>query len=148
MTPTRRGLFARLSILAAALAGSRTAAAAAPGPIRVVYHLADADKVGFVLGNIANHLAGAGGAAAVTIELVVHGPALAFFRTGKASPDVAARLGRLAASGSVAPVACGNTMTAQGLAVDDLLPGFTVEPRGGVVRLAERQAEGWAYIRP
>ena len=30
----------------------------------------------------------------------------------------------------------------------DLLPGFTVAERGGVVRLAELQSQGYVYLRP
>ena len=44
--------------------------------------------------------------------------------------------------------ACRNTMEAQKLSLDDLLPGFAVAEKGAVVKLAELQAEGWAYLRP
>ena len=44
--------------------------------------------------------------------------------------------------------ACGNTLKAQEITVKDLLPGFTVDERGGVVRIAELQMQGYAYIRP
>jgi intracellular sulfur oxidation DsrE/DsrF family protein len=30
----------------------------------------------------------------------------------------------------------------------DLVPGFVSADRGGVVRLAELQAKGYAYLRP
>jgi uncharacterized protein len=30
----------------------------------------------------------------------------------------------------------------------DLLPGFAVAEKGGVVKLAEFQAQGYAYLRP
>ena len=56
---------------------------------KVVYHLADLDKVDFVLGNIANHYKGMGGPENVTIALVIHGPALKAFLRPNASPDVA-----------------------------------------------------------
>jgi uncharacterized protein len=39
-------------------------------------------------------------------------------------------------------------MDAQKLALGDLMPGFAVAEKGGVVKLAELQAEGWAYLRP
>jgi intracellular sulfur oxidation DsrE/DsrF family protein len=150
--PSPRGLVGRL--LAAGAAGAvawrsgaaAAAAAAAPVP-RVAYHLADADKVGFVLGNIENHIAGMGGPDKVTIVLVVHGPALAFFEKVRATPDTGRRLSRLVAAG-LGPVACGHTMQAQNLALADLLPGFARADEGGVVRLAGLQAEGYAYLRP
>ncbi len=34
------------------------------------------------------------------------------------------------------------------LSLADLAPGFSVDDRGGVVRIAELQAQGYAYIRP
>jgi len=40
----------------------------------------------------------------------------------------------------VALVACRNSTEAQKLALDDLLPGFTVAQEGAVVRLAELRA--------
>jgi len=44
--------------------------------------------------------------------------------------------------------ACGNTMRGQNVTLKDLLPGFTVAERGGVVLLAELQAQGYVYLRP
>ncbi len=38
-------------------------------------------------------------------------------------------------------------MKAQKLALKDLLPGLVAE-RGGVVRIAELQSMGYAYLRP
>jgi Domain of unknown function (DUF1791). len=36
----------------------------------------------------------------------------------------------------------------QGVKLDDLTPGFVVAEKGGVVRLAELQQQGYAYLRP
>jgi intracellular sulfur oxidation DsrE/DsrF family protein len=44
--------------------------------------------------------------------------------------------------------ACGNTMRAQNVTLKDLLPGFINAERGGVVRIAELQAQGYTYLRP
>jgi len=44
--------------------------------------------------------------------------------------------------------ACINTMQAQNATLADLLPGFVVADQGGVVRLAELQSQGFAYLRP
>ncbi len=114
---------------------------------KVVYHLSDVDKVAFVLGNIDNHLAGAGGPATVMIALVVHGPALRAFHAAGASPDTARRMAGFLKS-NVRFNACGNTMRGQNVALRDLLPGFTVAERGGVVLIAELQAQGYVYLRP
>ena len=110
-------------------------------------HLADLDKVAFVLGNIDNHLAGVGGPEKVMIELVVHGPALRAFHASAASPDTARRLASLVKA-QVKPAACIHSMHGQNVTLTDLLPGFTVAERGGVVRIAELQAQGYVYLRP
>ena len=44
--------------------------------------------------------------------------------------------------------ACGNTMRGQNVALKDLLPGFAVAERGGVVLIADLQAQGYVYLRP
>ena len=146
----------RRNILTAAIAGvsglfaAATAtrrAQAAPDKAKVVYHLSDLDKVSFVLGNIHNHFDGMGGPDKVTISLVVHGPALKAFQTSSASPDLSHRVGQFAKSG-LELNACGNTMKAQKITLKDLLPGFVEAKKGGVVRLAELQSQGYVYLRP
>jgi intracellular sulfur oxidation DsrE/DsrF family protein len=44
--------------------------------------------------------------------------------------------------------ACANTMHGMDLSIAELLPGFVVAEKGGVVKLAELQREGYAYLRP
>ena len=129
-----------------AFAGRR-AQAAAPDKQKVVYHLADADKVNFVLGNIRNHFDGVGGPAHVTIALVVHGPALKAFQAEHANPDMTKRVGEFSKAG-LQMNACGNTMKATNITLKDLLPGFISADQGGVVRIAELQAQGYLYLRP
>ncbi len=138
-----------LALTPASLLAARAHAAtpAAPDAAKVVYHLADLDKVGFVLGNIANHYNGMGGPENVTIALVIHGPALKAFHTANASPDVTKRLSEFVKSG-LAANACIHTMKSQNVTLNDLLPGFAVADKGGVVRLAQLQAQGYAYLRP
>ena len=145
----RNILWSAASALGAALAASRASAAepAAPGKSKVVYHLSDLDKAGFVMGNIQNHLDGVGGPENVTIALVVHGPALRAFHLSEASPDLSRRLGQFSREG-VELAACGNTMKAQNITLTDLLPGFVSAEKGGVVRLAELQSQGYLYLRP
>ncbi|MGC2780994.1 MAG: hypothetical protein WA418_35695 [Bradyrhizobium sp.] len=137
------------SALGAVLASSRARSAERSKPddrLKVVYHLNEIDKVGFVLGNIQNHYDGVGGPDQVTIALVVHGPALRAFAAG-AAQDVKTRVGHFARTG-LQLAACGNTMKAQNLTLNDLLPGFVVADRGGVVRIAELQSIGYLYLRP
>lgn len=150
MSVSRRNLVGRLLSVAAVgtLAWRATAASAEETAVpKVVYHLSDLAKVGFVLGNIDNHIAGMGGPDKVHIVLVVHGPALAQFQASKANPDITRHLAGIVSSG-VELGACGNTMKAQKITVADLLPGFIKIDEGGVVRLAQLQAQGYAYIRP
>jgi intracellular sulfur oxidation DsrE/DsrF family protein len=139
--------FAGIGALFAAAGDATRAEAAPPDNSKVVYHLCDLDKVSFVLGNIQNHYDGMGGFSRVTIALVVHGPALRAFHTDRANPDVTQRMSRFAKNG-LELNACGNTMRAQNIALKDLLPGFIIADRGGVVRIAELQSQGYVYLRP
>jgi len=147
-------LLRAVSAIGAAFAVSRAnAATESPAQeklqdkLKVVYHLNDFDKVPFVIGNIQNHLDGVGGPDHVTIALVVHGPALRAFHSSQANPDVIQHVGKLAKAG-VGFAACGNTMKSQKVTLSDLLPGFVTADRGGVVRIAELQAQGYLYLRP
>jgi|SRR5579883_783338 intracellular sulfur oxidation DsrE/DsrF family protein len=145
----------RRSLLRASLGGlfgvfaAREAAAAIelPAGQRVVYHLADADRVIFVLGNVQNHVDGVGGPGRADIRLVVHGPALRAFHALAAEDYTVSMMQKLAEAG-VGFDACANTMKAQGVKLDDLIPGFVIAEKGGVVRLAELQQSGYAYLRP
>ncbi len=145
----RNILWSAVSALGAAFAASRANAAteATPGKLKVVYHLSDAEKVNFVLGNIQNHIDGVGGPDHVTIALVIHGPALKAFQSAQANPDITRRVGDFSKDG-VELAACGNTMKAQNITLKDLLPGFVSAEKGGVVRLAELQSQGYLYLRP
>ncbi|WP_448949790.1 DsrE family protein [Labrys neptuniae] len=130
------------------VAGSGATAAAEAKPVpKVVYHLADLEKAGFVLGNLNNHIDGMGGPDAVKLAVVVHGPALRAFRADSGNQDFKARFAALTRDG-VAFHACRHTMEGMKLGLADLLPGFAVAEKGGVVLLAQLQGEGWLYLRP
>jgi uncharacterized protein len=146
----RRILWGALSAAGAAFAASRAnaiAEAAPPAKLKVAYHLSDLDKVNFVIGNIQNHFDGVGGPDHVTIALVVHGQALRAFHASAASPDLTRRVGQFSKAG-LELAACGNTMKSQNVGLKDLLPGFVSADRGGVVRIAELQSQGYFYLRP
>ena len=146
----RNILWGAVSALGGAFAASRANAAAEAAPsskLKVVYHLNDLDKVSFVLGNIENHLDGVGGPDHVTIALVIHGQALRAFHAASANPDLKGRVGRFSKAG-LELAACGNTMQSQKVELKDLLPGFVSADRGGVVRIAELQSQGYLYLRP
>lgn len=152
---SRRTIFRStfLASLATVFAG-RAPASETPsaGPLasarqKVVYHLADTEKAAFALGNIRNHIDGMGGPDKVDIVLVVHGSALTLFRQRKAHPKLEKQVEAIVAHG-VQLAACGNTMRAQDIELADLLPGFVRADEGGVVRIAQLQVDGYAYIRP
>jgi hypothetical protein len=145
----RRNIFRALFAATAGLAASRSsadAAASADAP-RVVYHLADLEKATFVLGNIRNHIDGMGGSDKVTIAVVIHGAALRAFRADTTNHDVKAKVANFVREG-VTFHACIHTMEAQHVTLDELLPGFAVADKGGVVKLAQLQQSGYAYLRP
>jgi intracellular sulfur oxidation DsrE/DsrF family protein len=146
----RNILWSAASALGTAFTASRAKAATEPTAadrLKVAYHLSDAERVNFVLGNIQNHIDGVGGAEHVTIALVIHGPALKAFHRTQANPDVTKWVGDLSKDG-VAFAACANTMKAQNITLKDLLPGFVSAEKGGVVRLADLQSQGYSYLRP
>ncbi len=143
----RNMVWGAVSAIGAAFAASRAGAAtepAAPARLKVAYHLNDLDKVNFVL---QNHLDGVGGPDHVTIALVVHGQALKAFHAASANPDLSRRVGHFSQAG-LELAACGNTMKSQNVGLKDLLPGFISADKGGVVRLAELQSQGYLYWRP
>jgi intracellular sulfur oxidation DsrE/DsrF family protein len=145
------GLGRRLLVKSALLAGFGLAVA--PGraePVRatkVVYHLVDAERAALALGNLRNHVAGAGGAGSARFACVVLGPALRLFRRSGGDLAAAEDLRERSADG-VAFYACANTLAAQKWTLGDLQPGFQLAERGGVTLIADLQAQGYAYIRP
>lgn len=64
-----------------------------------------------------------------------------------AMKDDRRRVGQFSKAG-IELAACGNSMKAQNVALEDLLPGFIAADRGGVVRIAELQSQGYLYLRP
>jgi hypothetical protein len=150
----RRNIFQSVLAIGSGMLAARVGAPAlaetangSTGVPRIAYHLADLEKVVFVLGNIRNHIDGMGGREHVRIALVVHGPALKAFRVNTPNLAIKSDVGDLRSAG-VELHACRHTMDAQKLTLADLLPGFAVAEKGAVVKLAELQGEGWAYLRP
>ena len=136
------GLLAAMAVALFAVTG-----AFADEKLKVVYHVSELEKVNFTLGNIANHIKGVGGPENVEIILVAHGPALKAFHEMSADEKVSKRVEALQGQG-VQFEACGNTMQAQAVSLDDLLPNMFQRDEGGVVRIAELQSKGYIYIRP
>jgi intracellular sulfur oxidation DsrE/DsrF family protein len=141
----RNFLWTILPSIGAVFATSR--ANAATDKPKAVYHLCDLDKVSFVLGTIQNHYDGCGGPDRVNIALVIHGPALRAFHVASADPELTRNVGRFSREG-LELAACSYTMKVLNIALKDLPPGFVIAEKGGVVRIAELQSQGYAYLRP
>lgn len=120
---------------------SATTAASGDRP-GVVIHVAEAspERHQAILRNVANLVADLGH---VPVEVVAHGPGVELL-TGESGH--AAALLHIIDLG-VRVLACGNTLKARDMTVDDLLDGVSAIP-SGVGHLARRQLEGWAYLRP
>ena len=145
------GLGRRLLVKSALLAGfGLVASSGRAEPVRatrIVYHLVDAGRTALALGNLRNHVAGAGGPGAARFACVVLGPALGVFRRDGGDLAVAEDLRDRLADG-VAFYACANTLAAQKWTLADLQSGFQLAEKGGVTLIADLQAQGWAYVRP
>ena len=83
------------------------------------------------------------GAANVDIEIVVFGPGIGML---KLESPVGARVAE-AMKANVKVLACENTLRAQKLGRDDMLPAISYVP-AGAVEIMKKQAEGWSYLRP
>jgi len=114
---------------------------------KVVYHLSSIDNIGLVLTNAHFHVQGVGGPENVDLIVVVNGAAIKGFTKQNFNPALQGQFDDLKAKG-VHFEACGNALQFFKLSVDDLVPGFTPLPQGGVARLGELQMHGYGYIRP
>jgi len=144
MNPIRRITLATAFAALAWLPLASTTALAADKTNKIVFQVSDADpgKWNLALNNAANvqHDLGKDN---VTIEIVAYGPGIGML---KMDSTVGARVSTALDSG-VAVVACENTMKAQKLTQQDMLPKIGYVP-AGVVELMKKQQEGYAYIRP
>jgi intracellular sulfur oxidation DsrE/DsrF family protein len=120
----------------------------APAPAgaryKVILHVGDGEpaKWNVALNNVANIQKDLG-AANVDVELVAINAGLAML---KLDSVVGGRVAEAMKAGAKV-VACENSMSAQKVTRDDMLPGIGYVT-AGVVELMQRQREGYAYIRP
>jgi len=112
---------------------------------RVVVHLDEVGRArsGLVLANIENLLTDLG-ESEVRVELVVNGEGILSLL--RVPGQYASRLEALAGRG-VRLLACASSLRLAGLTADALLPNVEIIS-SGVGHLVQRQAEGWAYLRP
>ena len=150
----RRGLLGILGGTVAALPVLRSAAASTPGKgahrVAIQVSANDAATMNLALNNAKNvvdYYAEKG--AKAQVEIVAYGPGLHMLRA-----DTSPVISRIATFKDSMPTvsfsACNNTKKgmekAEGKPVV-LIPEAVIVP-AGVVRLMERQEEGWSYIRP
>ncbi len=109
----------------------------------VVFHLNEADPVKhqMVIRNMRNVKQEMPD---LFVELVVHGPGINLAVVDKSTlfeevKDLLAHGVRIAV--------CQNTMTAQHITPEQLLPGMTVVP-AGIAEIIQRQQEGFSYVKP
>jgi intracellular sulfur oxidation DsrE/DsrF family protein len=115
-----------------------------PAKNRIVIQVTEggAKKWNAVLGNIRNIQAELG-PARVAITLVAIGEGLHMLT----DESLAANGVKDALNDHVHFIACGNSMTAQGMTPEELIAGVTVT-KAGYVEIMRLQQEGWIYLRP
>lgn len=112
--------------------------------LKVIFHIDEMPKWGLLLTNVRN-LVQAKGEAPAELEVVANSEAVKLYEKARADSLLTA-IGELSDRG-VRFVACNNALKALGIKREQLLPGVSIVP-AGVLELAEKQAEGYAYIKP
>ena len=146
MTHPSRRLFTALAGSAALATALPRSAQAQPkdARLRIVFQVSDAEvgKWNLTLNNVRNVQTELPDDAP-EIEVVVYGPGIGML---KGDSPIAARIAETLKNG-VKIVACENTMKNMKLVYADMLPNIGYVP-AGVVELAQRQQQGFAYIKP
>ena len=107
---------------------------------KIVIQVSDIDPAKWNLAlNNAKNLQDDVGAANVDIEIVAYGPGIGMLKLESAAGTRVAE----AMKANVKVIACENTMRAQKLTRDDLLPALNDVP-AGVTEIMTKQSEGWA----
>lgn len=141
--PRRTFMLSALAALALPLVPA-IARSAGSGANKVVMQVSDNDPAKWNLAlNNARNLQADLGRDKVEIEIVAYGPGLGML---KLDSSVANRIDEALDAGTKI-VACENTMSAQKLTRNDMLPKIAYV-KAGVVELMQKQQQGWAYIRP
>lgn len=132
-----------ISLSLSSLQGCSSTKAPAPKE-KLVVQVSEADpaKWNLALNNVKN-VQQAYGADKVDIEIVVYGPGIGML---KADSIIANRIEE-AKKSNVAIVACENTMKANKLTKEDMLPN-TDYVTAGAVEIMKKQKEGYSYLRP
>lgn len=112
--------------------------------IKAVFHIDEPSKWNLLLNN-AQNLVSELDPASRQIAVVANSEAVAFYTAPDSGAD-GGRMSRLAAEG-VQFLACGNALRGMGIAAEKL-PRFVRVVPAGVLELAEKQSQGYAYIKP
>ncbi|MFM9413931.1 DsrE family protein [Peptococcus simiae] len=114
----------------------------------IIFHVDELDRFGTCLGNVYNTLKyfdahGLSG----QIEIVVNAQAVRGLTTAGAKDQGFAEELQGYMQEGVAVLACQNALTGQDIDPDQLLPGVQVV-EAAIIEMAQKQAAGYAYIRP
>ena len=125
-------------------AGAQGTGATAQKRHKLIIQVSDNDPAKWNLAlNNAKNVQDDVGAANVDIAIVAYGPGIGMLKLESSS---GARVAD-AIKANVRVVACENTMRAQKITKDDMLPAISYVP-AGVTEIMKKQGEGWAYLRP
>lgn len=142
-----RHSFHYASILAVCLMAATPLLSAQEAPIKkqkVVFQVSDGDPQKWSLAlNNARNVQQELGRDNVDVEIVAYGPGIGML---KLESPLATRVDE-AKQANIEIVVCENTMKAQKLGKDDMLPNVGYVP-AGVTELMKKQQQGYAYIRP
>ena len=111
---------------------------------KVIFHINEPDKWPGLLSNVNNLLRSYEGQTSdPVIEVLANGAAVpAYLSDGQHVPVMEKLAGQ-----KVRFAACNNSLKGQGIAADRLASFVSIVP-AGVRELADRQTEGYAYIKP
>ncbi len=110
--------------------------------MKVLIHINDIDKWNTTISNSKNLIEDAN--EDLVLEVVVNGPAVKLLT--KESSDILEESLKELFSNNVRVLACENALRSNEIKNDELIYGVGTV-RAGVVEIAERQAEGFAYIK-
>lgn len=113
-------------------------------PVSVIFHVDECVKWSLLLKNVANLLEAVRPETA-RIEVLANAEAVKQYVPGEAAPNLQAM--RELAGRGVRFAACGNALKGLNIPYEQLAPFVQVVP-SGVLELAERQAQNYAYIKP
>jgi intracellular sulfur oxidation DsrE/DsrF family protein len=145
---TLHALAVALALAAAFPAAAADPAAPAPASaaaerIRVVIQVSDQDpRMWAQAVNYSENLRGLLGKDNVDVEIVALGAGIGLLKLDSPHASRVAEFLKL----GVKFTACGSTMKRQKLTREDMLPDIDYAP-GGILRIIERQRQGWTYIK-